>query len=190
MKIRESGMPVEEQWDCFFEPKTILEQLGVNKNTKNVADLGSGYGTFTIPAAQIIGGKIYALDIEPSMVTLVNKKAKEHNLNNVVAIRRDFISEGSGLKDSSVDFVMLFNILHLEKPTDLLKEAYRILTPCGKVGIVHWNYDPKTPRGPPMNIRPKPEQIMNWAESVGFVLEKQLDLEPYHYALVMSKKLF
>ena len=40
-----------------------------------------------------------------------------------------------------------------------------------------------------MNIRPKPEQIRNWAESVGFVFEKQLDLRPYHYALVLTKKL-
>jgi ubiquinone/menaquinone biosynthesis C-methylase UbiE len=136
----------------------------------------------------MISGKIYALDIEPSMVELVEKKAKERNLSNVVAIFRDFMSEGSGLKDSSVDFVMLFNILHLEKPTDLLKEAYRILKLAGRVGIIHWNYDPNTPRGPPMEIRPRPEQIRRWAESVGFVFERQLDLKPYHYALLLSKK--
>ncbi len=181
-------MPTEEQWDSFFEPKAILKQLGLSQRTKDVADFGSGYGTFTIPAAEMISGKIYALDIDPSMVKLVEQKAKEHNLNNVVAARRDFISEGSGLSDSSVDFVMLFNILHLEKPTDLLKEAYRILKPGGKVGIVHWNYNSKTPRGPPMNIRPKPEQIRNWAESVGFVFEKQLDLKPYHYGLVLTRR--
>jgi ubiquinone/menaquinone biosynthesis C-methylase UbiE len=189
MKIRESGMPDEEQWDSFFEPKAILEQLGVSEKTKDVADFGAGYGTFTIPAAQLIRGKIYSLDIEPSMVKLVKTKAQELKLSNIVTILRDFISEGSDLNDSSVDFVMLFNILHLEKPTYLLKEAYRILKPSGKVGIIHWNYDPKTPRGPPMNIRPKPEQIRNWAESVGFVFEKQLDLKPYHYALVLTKKL-
>jgi len=189
MRIRESGMPIEEQWNSFFEPKAILEQLGISKNTKDVADFGAGYGTFTIPAAQMISGKVYALDIEPSLIKLIEKKAQEQNLNNVVTILRDFISEGSGLKDSSVDFVMLFNILHLENPTDLLKEAYRILKPNAKVGIIHWNYDPNTPRGPPMNIRPKPEQIRNWAESVGFVLEKQLDIKPYHYALVFFKNL-
>ena len=180
-------MPPEEQWDSFFKPKSVLKQLGVSQKTKDVVDFGSGYGTFTIPAAQMISGKIYALDIEPPMVGLVEKKARELNLNNVVAILRDFISEGSGLKDSSIDFVMLFNILHLEKPADLLKEAYRILKPCGKVGIVHWNYDPKTPRGPPMTIRPKPEQIRHWAESVGFIFERQLDLKPYHYALLLRK---
>jgi ubiquinone/menaquinone biosynthesis C-methylase UbiE len=135
----------------------------------------------------MVSGKIYALDIEPSMVRLVEEKAKELKLNNVVAILCDFISEGSGLSDNSVDYVMLFNILHVEKPVDLLKEAYRILKPGGKVGIIHWNYDPKTPRGPPMDIRPKPEQIRRWADSAGFVFERQLDLKPYHYAIVLSK---
>ncbi len=188
MKIRESGMPIEEQWDSFFEPKVILKKLGISQLTVDIVDFGSGYGTFTIPAAESISGKVYALDIEPSMVSLIEKKAKERNLNNVVPILCDFISNGSGLSDSSVDFVMLFNILHLDKPTVLLKEAFRILKPSGKIGIIHWNYDPKTPRGPPMNIRPKPEQIRQWAESVGFMFEKQLDFKPYHYAIILSKQ--
>ncbi len=180
-------MPKEEQWTKFFDSKNILRQLGLNRDIKDVADFGCGYGTFTIPAAQMISGKVYAFDIEAEMVKAVEQKAEELNLNNVKPILRDFISEGSGLKDASVDFVMLFNILHVEKPTDLLKEAYRILKPGGKVGIVHWNYDPTTPRGPTLNIRPKPEQSRQWAESVGFSFEQQLDLKPYHYGLLLRK---
>jgi hypothetical protein len=57
----------------------------------------------------------------------------------------------------------------------------------GRVGIIHWNYDPTTPRGPPMDIRPKPEQCKRWAESVGFIFEKKLDLKLYHYGLVLRK---
>ncbi len=117
----------------------------------------------------------------------VFKKAKELNINNVKTILCDFLSEGSGLNESDVDFAMLFNILHLENPAGLLKEAYRILKSCGKIGIIHWNYDASTPRGPPMDIRPKPEQIRQWAESVGFIFERQLDLKPYHYGLVLRK---
>jgi ubiquinone/menaquinone biosynthesis C-methylase UbiE len=187
MKIRESDMPKEKEWATFFNPKSILQQLGLNRDISDVVDFGCGFGTFTLPAAQMIGGKVYALDIEAEMVQTVERKAKEFSLNNVKAIQRDFMSQGSGLKNSSVDFVMLFNILHLEKPIDLLKEAYRILVVAGKVGIIHWNYDASTPRGPPMNVRPKPEQIRQWAESVGFVFERQFDFKPYHYGLVLRK---
>jgi ubiquinone/menaquinone biosynthesis C-methylase UbiE len=150
-------------------------------------DFGCGYGTFTIPAAEMIRGKIYAFDIEPEMIEATNQKARSLGLSNVEAVLRDFMSEGSGLKDLSVDFVMLFNILHAAKPTDLLREAYRILKFGGKIGIIHWNYDAATPRGPPMKMRPKPEQCRRWAESVGFSFEKRLDLKPYHYGILMRK---
>jgi ubiquinone/menaquinone biosynthesis C-methylase UbiE len=187
LKIRESDMPKEEEWNQFFKPVQVLSLLGLNHGVVNVADFGCGYGTFTIPAAKIIAGKIFAFDIEPEMIKTVEKKAKTLSLGNVEAILRDFISKGSGLKDWSVDYVFLFNILHLEKPKQLLKESYRILKPGGKVGIIHWNYDAKTPRGPPMNIRPKPEQCRIWAESLGFIFEQKLDLKPYHYGIVLRK---
>ena len=187
MRIRDSDLPTEEEWAKFFNPNRTLKLLGVNYRIKDVADFGCGYGTFTIPAAQMISGKIYALDIEPEMVRTVDRKAKEFNLNNVVAILRDFMSEGSGLKDLSVDFVFLFNILHAENPVYLLREAHRILTPGGKAGIIHWNYDETILDGPSMDIRPKPEQCRHWAESAGFHFEKQLDLKPYHYGIVMKK---
>ena len=45
-----------------------------------MADFGCGYGTFTIPAARIISGKIYAFDIEPEMIKAVEQKAKTLNL--------------------------------------------------------------------------------------------------------------
>jgi ubiquinone/menaquinone biosynthesis C-methylase UbiE len=187
VKIRESGMPKEELWSEYFDPNKVLELLGVNSKIVNVADFGCGYGTFTIPAARIIAGKIYAFDIEPEMIKTVEQKAKKLSLNNVEVILRDFVSKGSGLKDGSVDYVFFFNILHIQKPQILLKESYRILKAGGRVGIIHWNYDPATPRGPPMDIRPRPEQFRCWAESVGFIFEKRLDLKPYHYGLVLRK---
>jgi ubiquinone/menaquinone biosynthesis C-methylase UbiE len=133
-------MPKEEEWTQFFDPIKALSLLGLNHNVVNVADFGCGYGTFTIPAARIIAGKIYAFDIQPKMIESVERKAKALSLGNVEAILRDFLSEGSGLKDGSVDYVFLFNILHLEKPESLLKESYRILKMDGRIGIIHWNY--------------------------------------------------
>jgi SAM-dependent methyltransferase len=180
-------MPKEEEWNQFFDPDQAIRLLGLSGGVVDVADFGCGYGTFTIPAARIIAGKIYAFDIEPEMIEEVKQKARTLNLNNVKAILRDFISSGSGLEDSSVDYVFLFNVLHVEKPERLLRESYRILKLCGKVGIIHWNYDPSTPRGPPMDIRPRPGQCRLWAESVGFTFEHKFDLKPYHYGLVLRK---
>lgn len=187
MKIRESGMPAENLWKDFFDPEKILVTMGFDHRIKNAIDLGCGYGTFTIPASKLIKGTIYAIDIEEEMVKRVTERASSENLKNVKAMLCDFILEGSCMEDQSVDYAMLFNILHAEKPEGLLKEAYRVLIPEGKLGIIHWNYDPETPRGPPMAIRPRPEQCIKWASDLGFELESRHDLNPYHYGLVFSK---
>ncbi len=68
-------------------------------------------------------------------------------------------------KDNSVDYVMLFNILHAEDPVSLLKEAHRILKRDAKVGVIHWIYSDSTPRGPSLDIRPKPHQCIQWMET-------------------------
>ncbi len=188
MKIRESGMPEREMWEKFFDPNKILTTLGLDSQINDVAEFGCGYGTFTVPAAKIIKGRIYALDVEPEMIRLTVEEAKKQGLTNVEAIQCDFMAAGSGLKDVSVDYVMLFNILHLENPVALLSEARRILRKSGKLGIIHWNYDPKTPRGPSMDIRPKPEQCIQWAESVGYREPIRYDLKPYHYGIVLKKE--
>ena len=187
MKVRDSGMPNEEMWGEFFKPKRILKTLGIDNSIRNIADFGCGYGTFTIPVAQVVKGKVYALDIEPEMIEEKKRKAEEGKLGNVEVILRDFISNGSSLGNESADYVMLFNILHTDKPERLLREAYRILRDGGKLGIIHWNYDSTTPRGPPMEIRPKPEQCIKWARNSGFNHPLKYDLKPYHYGIVLTK---
>ena len=188
MKFRESGMPDQEMWDTFFNPDTILDDLGIQGLTGNILDLGCGYGTFTIPAARKNRGTIYALDIEEEMIQTVQKTASEAGLENVIAIWRDFMTEGTGLPDNSCEYVMLFNILHADEPLKILSEANRILAPGGKVGVIHWNYDPTTPRGPSMDIRPRPEQCQQWVKTAGFELVKPfVDFPPYHYGILGLK---
>lgn len=187
MKVRESGMPERDVWETFFEPMKILTTLGITARTGDVAEFGCGYGTFTFPAARTIRGTVYALDIEPDLVQAVREEAKKQNLENVNVILKDFMAEGSGLQDESVDYVMLFNILHLEKPVTLLDEARRILRPDGLLGMIHWNYDPSTPRGPSMSIRPKPQDCIHWARKAGFHSPESYDLKPYHYGIVLKR---
>ncbi len=180
-------MPDEQLWETFFKPKDILRKMGLSKRVQDVADFGSGYGTFTIPAAKIVPGTVCAIDLEKTMVELLKDKAEKTGRQNIKPILRDIDSEGSGLQDESVDYVMLFNILHGSHAESILKEAHRILKPKGTVGIIHWNYDPTTPRGPPMEIRLKPEQIIGKTINAGFTLKKRLDLKPYHFGIIMQK---
>lgn len=180
-------MPDEGMWEEFFKPSSVLAKLGVNTSIKDLAEFGSGYGTFTIPTARLIKGTLYAFDIEPEMIAKVEEKAKAEGLSNIALALRDFVEEGTGLEVNSIDYVMLFNILHAERPEGILLEAWRILKSGGRISVIHWNYDPETPRGPPMEIRPKPDQCIKWAVNIGLKLESRHDLKPYHYGLVFTK---
>jgi SAM-dependent methyltransferase len=181
-------MPEEELWSTFFDPEAILTALDLTGEVRDAVDFGCGYGTFTIPAARRVSGIVYALDIEPDMIAATMRKARAANLTNIVAHQRDFFAEGTGLEPQSVDYAMLFNILHAEQPLRLLREAWRILVPGGRVGVIHWNYDPKTPRGPSLTIRPRPADCRRWVEEAVFVIVKYiLDLPPYHYGLCVRK---
>ncbi|MGC8561546.1 MAG: class I SAM-dependent methyltransferase [Phycisphaerae bacterium] len=136
-----------------------------------------------------VSGTVHAFDIEGEMVEITRRKADECGLINVRTQQRDFVAEGTGLPDESVDYVMLFNILHCEKPQILLGEAWRILGRGKLLGIMHWNYDPATPRGPSMAIRPRPDQCLGWAVAAGFhpQVSEMIELPPYHYGWVLAK---
>jgi SAM-dependent methyltransferase len=189
MKTRESGMPEEGVWTRFFDPPSMLRRLGLSGACRDVVDFGCGYGTFSIPAAQIVSGIVHALDIDAAMVAATEARAAEAGLDNVRAAVRDFVAEGTGLADACVDFAMLFNILHAECPEVLLREAHRVLCPDGLLAVVHWNYDLATPRGPSMDIRPRAEQCRDWAVGAGFRLSSPgiVPLPPYHYGMTLQR---
>ncbi len=152
-------------------------------------EFGCGYGTFTLPAARRVQGRVYALDIEPEMAAATAAKAREAGLANVVTGVRDFLAQGTGRPDRSIDYAMLFNILHIEQPAGLLNEAYRVLKPGGKLGIIHWRRDRPTPRGPSLEIRPTLEQCRDWAEAAGFefVRSEELCCCSWHWGLVLRR---
>lgn len=188
MKVRDSGMPEEQLWATFFDANRILTQLQFDDPAADVVEFGCGYGTFTLAAAARTHGTVFALDLEPEMLATTEHKAAAAGLNNVRTLLRDFVADGTGLPDNSVGYAMLFNILHTENPVGLLREAFRVLRPGGKVGVIHWNYDSSTPRGPDLNIRPRPGQCQAWTRAAGFALVLPLiSLPPYHYGLVGKK---
>ena len=191
MKVRDSGMPAEEMWSEFFDPAKVLAVFGLDRGVQDLVEFGCGYGTFTLAAAGIASGTVHALDIEPEMVSVVEQKCREAGVTNVQAMVRDFVVEGTGLADNSMDAALLFNILHHEEPLALMKEAFRVLKPNGMLAVIHWNYDSTTPRGPAMEIRPRPEQCVEWGRTAGFQFNElnRYDLPPFHYGLLFIKPL-
>ena len=158
MKGRDSGMPDEAYWASFFETEVAIDRLLGATVLGNVIEFGCGYGSFTVPAARRTTGRVMALDIEPEMVEIVRQKALTFDLPNIQAEVRDFVAHGTGVDSGSQAHAMIFNLLHLEQPVSLLREAYRTLQHDGMLSVIHWRSDIPTPRGPSLAIRPTPEQ--------------------------------
>lgn len=189
MKTRESGMPDEGMWETFFDPADTLARLGLTRDCGNVVEFGCGYGTFTIPAAKLVDGIVYALDIEPEMIAATEARALREGVVNIQAGLRDFVSQGTGLPEANAGFAMLFNLLHCEGPLELLREAHRVLRRDGILGVIHWRSDIETPRGPSLDIRPSPEACIAWAEATGFSVREPgvILLQPYHFGISFGK---
>lgn len=188
MKGRESGMPDEAYWTSFFEPEAALDRLmPCDGKAGGVVEFGCGYGTFTLPLARRVSGVITALDIEPEMVQAVASKAETAGLDNIHVALRDFVADGTGLDSDSQSHAMIFNLLHLEQPVALLREALRVLKNGGSLSVMHWRSDIPTPRGPSLSIRPSPEQCRAWMVEAGFFCVEFVDLGgccPYHFGLI------
>lgn len=189
MHLRESGMPEQDYWETFFDVPLILERLGINRSLGDVAEIGCGYGTFTIPIAREIAGDLTAFDIDDQMVQCTQNRAKASGNDNVRVFQRDVFDSGLGLLDESQDGVLLFNILHCEEPVRLLQEAVRVLRPGGRIFVIHWRTDIETPRGPSQEIRPSPDSIIRMAGVFAELIapEQVLNLPPWHYGLTFTK---
>ncbi|MBI2640680.1 MAG: methyltransferase domain-containing protein [Candidatus Sungbacteria bacterium] len=174
---------------AFLEPERIVRYFDL-KPGDHVADFGAGHGFFTIPMARAVGGdgKVYAVDVQKSVLDIIRARAKLENLLNIEPIWADLDEpRGSKLKDKFLDLVVIANILfQAEKKDAIFREAHRILREGGRLAVVEWDETP-TPMGPPLTLRVKKDAAKSWAVGVGFELEKEFEAGSHHYGLLFHK---
>jgi SAM-dependent methyltransferase len=189
MKLRDSGMPDQTYWESLLDVPLILDRFGFGSACGDVAELGCGYGTFTVPIAKRIRGRVHAFDIDPQMIESTRDRATAAGCTNVRVVLRDVLETGFDIEASACDAVVLFNILHGERPVAILREAARILRPGGMVAVIHWRPDIDTPRGPSSDIRPSGTQVAAWAAETGNLRADNgaFDLPPWHYGLKLVR---
>ncbi|WP_033541696.1 class I SAM-dependent methyltransferase [Planococcus sp. CAU13] len=112
-----------------LSPEKLFSLIPI-KETDTVLDFGAGTGYFTIPAAKKVGGNVYALDTDASMLEIIRVKAVQENLSNVIPI----YTNGSDipLPGESVEGVIASLVLHEITPLAVtLAEIKRIMKPEG-----------------------------------------------------------
>jgi ubiquinone/menaquinone biosynthesis C-methylase UbiE len=109
----------------------VLVEVGIEAN-QTVLDFGCGSGAYAIPAAKLVGkdGKVYALDKNEEAL----EQLKKEGIGNIETILSSDLK--TGLKDQSVDVVLLYDVIHLiEDRATLFTEIHRILKSDGLVSV-------------------------------------------------------
>lgn len=175
----------------LLDPNFLFEKVGLRQGMQ-VADLGCGsIGYFVFPAAKIVGksGKVFAVDIQKSILQNIEKRAELENLqDNIVAVWSDLERVGATqIPSTSVDFSLLINILFQNKDREsILKEAVRLLKVGGRLLIVDWMLT-NAPFGPPVEGRVDPHWLEQTMDKLGLKLIMRFSASNYHYGLVFEK---
>jgi len=117
MRDRHQGKPrmidADVQIWCEATGRRVLRRIGVSEGD-TVADFGCREGRYAIPAARIVGrsGRVYAIDRDRSPLTQLEERAQSYGLTNIRTIFADFSHGALPFAPASLDFVLLFDVLH------------------------------------------------------------------------------
>lgn len=144
-----------------------------------VADVGSGSGFMTHLFARMTGptGKVYAVDINPTMLEHIAIGAEERGLT---AIETVLCTEKSvELPAESVDLVFVCDTYHhFEYPMNTLSTIHTALRPGGQLVVVDFDRIPGVSREWILgHVRASKEVFQAEIEAAGFVLINEHDLE-------------
>jgi SAM-dependent methyltransferase len=111
-------------------------QLGRLDPGERVLDLGSGAGTDSLVAAQMVGeqGRVTGIDMTPAMLTKARAAATEMGLANVEFVEGE--AEQLPFPDASFDVVISNGVIDLIPDKDaVFSELNRVLVPGGRMQI-------------------------------------------------------
>lgn len=143
----------------------VVAALGVKPGMR-IADLGAGTGVFSVPLARAVGpqGKIYAIDIDPGLLTIVSEKAEAAGLKNIEPVT-------AGPSDprlpEPVDLIFLCDTLHhIAGQGAYVKQFQKLLRPGGRVAVIEFA-EGKWPAGHE-SFAISPAQVDGWMQAAGF----------------------
>ena len=146
------------------KPETVAKRMNLEPGMI-VVEIGPGKGSYTKSLAKSVlpDGKVYAIDIQESIIKRLKKRIEKEKIENIIPKIDD--AYNLSLEDESVDRVLMIACLpEIPDPIRVLKEIKRVLKPNGLVSLSEMLPDPDYPRR-------KTEK--KWAKEAGFELDAQ-----------------
>jgi SAM-dependent methyltransferase len=168
-------------------PDVALNVLKIPKGAA-VADIGAGSGFVTVKLASRVGptGRVYANDIQPQMLQMLQQRLVKQKITNVTLVQGTV--DDPNLPPASVDLELMIDVYHeLSQPQIMLKHLRESLKPGGRLVLLEYRKeDPTVP------IKFEHKMTVGEAkmevEAEGFVLSKVDEALPRQHILIFTVK--
>ena len=149
-----------------------------------VADIGAGSGYYTERLAKTVGetGRVYATDIQPEMLALIQRKIDAQKIANIELVLGT--ETEARLPENAIDLAIMVDVYHeLARPQVFLESVKRALKPGGRLVLLE--YRKEDPRVPiklehKMSVREARQEL----EASGYRFERVIDVLPWQHILV------
>lgn len=188
-----TSMPDRAWWTALWpDTERVLHLLGIRADM-TVLDLCCGDGTFTAPLAKLADGKVYALDLDQTMIDQAAAEVARRGGSMRQWICADACNVAEVLPEP-VDYVLMANTFHgVPDQAALAHAVCAVLKPHGLFGIVNWHPRPREvttvlgqPRGPNTHMRIAPAALNVVVEPAGFRHTSLVELLSYHYCAIFE----
>ncbi|MEY4093332.1 MAG: Ubiquinone/menaquinone biosynthesis methyltransferase ubiE [Acidobacteriota bacterium] len=168
-------------------PTKAIAALGL-KPGMVVADIGAGSGYYASRMARQVGptGKVFATDIQPGMIELLNRRIASEGLANVTTVLGAM--DDPSLPAKSIDLAIMVDVYHeLQQPQLFLQRLKASFKPDGRLVLVEFRKeDPKVPilEVHKMSVAEVKQEL----EAEGYVLDRVIDVLPWQHIIVLRVK--
>lgn len=163
-----------------------IANMGIQPD-EHIADIGAGSGYYTFRMAQQVpAGKVYAVDLQPEMLSIMRKKISQEGIKNVALVQGSETSPQ--LAENSVDLVIMVDVYHeLSHPREVMQEIVRALKPDGRFVLLEYRMeDPQVPIK--LLHKMSEKQAVREMESVGLRLRENIANLPWQHCMVFVKQ--
>ena len=164
----------------------LLKNLAV-KPGMVIADIGAGSGYHSALLSKMVGsGKVFAVDVEPEMITYLNKRIKQEKLSRIVPVLST--EQKVSLPENTIDMMLLVDVYHeFSYPYEMALSMRAALKRGGKLVLVEFRSEDSTV--PIKTIHKMSEaQAIKELKAAGFAFDKNIDNLPWQHCMVFTKQ--
>ncbi len=168
-------------------PDDVVDSLGLAPDDV-VADIGAGTGYFTFRLAERVPeGGVYAVDIQPEMLDIIEARAVQDGYDNVEPVQGTI--DDPNLPEDAVDAVLIVDAYHeFSHPREMMQGIVRSLREGGRVVLIEYRgEDPTVPIKPLHKMTEA--QVRLEMEAVGLRHVETKDFLPRQHFLVFERQL-